>query len=66
MKDKKRIDREMVIVCAVVAMLAALGIVFGVIVFFGWDLQECNSTLLVSGFSVLTGSIWGILLCRNC
>ena len=30
------------------------------------DLLKCNSTILVAVFSVLTGGIWGILLCRNC
>lgn len=66
MTEKRRIDREMIIVCAVVAILSAIGIIFAVILFFGWDVTECNSTVLVSLFSVLTGSIWGILLCRNC
>lgn len=66
MTEKRRIDREMIIVCAVVAILSAIGIIFAVVLFLGWDVTECNSTMLVSLFSVLTGSIWGILLCRNC
>lgn len=66
MTEKGRLDKETIVVCAIIAMLAALGIVFAVIIFFGWDLTQCDSTLLVSVFSVLAGSIWGILLCRNC
>ena len=34
--------------------------------FMDLDLLKCNSTILVAVFSVLTGGIWGILLCRNC
>ena len=66
MTEKRRIDRETIIVCALIAMLAAVGIIFAVILFFGWDLTECDSTKMVSLFSVLAGSISGILLCRNC
>ena len=66
MTEKQRIDREMIVVCAIIGMVSALGIIFGVLVFFGWDVTECNSTLLVSIFFALAGSIWGILLCRNC
>ena len=39
---------------------------FSVALWMDLDLLKCNSTILVAVFSVLTGGIWGILLCRNC
>ena len=63
---KKGLDREMILVCGLAAMLASVAIVFGFVLLFGLDLAKSDSTLLVSVFSVLTGGIWGILLCRNC
>ena len=44
----------------------SISIIFSVALWMDLDLLKCNSTILVAVFSVLTGGIWGILLCRNC
>lgn len=63
---KKGLDREMIVVCGLVALLVTISIIFSVALWMEIDLSKCNSTILVTIFSVLTGGIWGILLCRNC
>lgn len=63
---KKSLDREMIVVCGLVALLVTISIIFSVALWMEIDLSKCNSTILVTIFSVLTGGIWGILLCRNC
>lgn len=63
---KKGLDREMIVVCGLVALLVSISIIFSVALWMDLDLLKCNSTILVAVFSVLTGGIWGILLCRNC
>ena len=62
----RKLDQETIIICGLMAAVAALGILFFPIVLLGIDVTQCNSTMLVAIFSVLTGGIWGILLCRNC
>ena len=63
---KKGLDREMIVVCGLVALLVTISIIFSVALWMEIDLSKCNSTILMTIFSVLTGGIWGILLCRNC
>ena len=63
---KKGLDREMIVVCGLAALLISISIIFSVALWMNLDLLKCNSTILVAVFSVLTGGIWGILLCRNC
>ena len=65
MKQRK-LDPEMIVGCAVVAVLVAVSIIFLYVLYFDLDLRQCDSTKLVSAFSVLSGGIWGILLIRNC
>ena len=66
MESHKGLDREMIVVCGLVALLVTISIIFSVALWMEIDLSKCNSTILVTIFSVLTGGIWGILLCRNC
>lgn len=66
MTKKNGLDREMILGYGLAAILSACSIIFAVLLFFGWDISECDSTKLVTAFSVLAGGIWGILLCRNC
>ncbi|MBQ1604680.1 MAG: hypothetical protein II765_06695 [Lachnospiraceae bacterium] len=61
-----RIDRDMIIGCAIMALLGSVGIIFSILFVFGIDLQECNMTFLTTIFFSLAFMIWGILLCRNC
>lgn len=60
------IDRDMIIGCAIMALLGSVGIIFSILFVFAIDLQECNMTLLTAAFFSLAFMIWGILLCRNC
>ncbi len=64
-KSKKR-EREMIVGSGIAALMAAAGIVFSFMGFFGLTIGECDDRLLLTLFFVLSGSIWGILLCRNC
>jgi uncharacterized membrane protein len=63
---RHKLDQEMIISCGVAALIAAIGIIFAVIGLLSIDLGDCDSTALVTIFFVLSGGIWGILLCRNC
>lgn len=63
---KKGLDREMIISCGIIALVASTGILFGTLFLLGIDVANCNSAVFVSLFSVLSAVIWGILLCRNC
>ncbi|MCR5144453.1 MAG: hypothetical protein K6B67_04005 [Lachnospiraceae bacterium] len=63
---KSALDRDMIIGCAIMAMLASAGIIFSILFIFAISLQDCNMTYLITCFFVLGGILWGILLCRNC
>lgn len=66
MKTNKGLDREMILICGLVALLISISVIFAIMVWFELDFSQCDSTFLVSSFSVLTGGIWGALLCKNC
>lgn len=61
----KRIDMEVIMVCAVMAMAGAIGIVIGTAAFMGIHFQECNGTVVIGTGCTLWGLIWGILLIFN-
>lgn len=63
---KKKMDQELIVGCGIMAALAAIGIVFFILLLFGWHIEQCNQVTMVTVYFVLTGMIWGILLCRNC
>lgn len=62
----KTIDFEMVITCGIMALVAALGIVTGIVVFLGVRIYECNAALVSGSYFAISGIIWGILLVMNC
>lgn len=66
MAHKKILDKEMILGCGIVALFASVSVIFAIVLYFGWDITQCDSTKMVTSFFVLAGSIWGILLCRNC
>ncbi len=66
MTEKKHLDREGILICGLIAVLASVSVIFMVFTYFEWDITSCDPTKLVTWFFVLAGSIWGILLCRNC
>lgn len=61
----KTIDKEMIGICGLIALIAALGVVSGVLVFTGTTIETCNHTFLAASYCSLSGIIWGILLIFN-
>ena len=61
----RRIDIETVLICAVMAMVGAVGLVAGTAAFFGIRFRECNGAILIGICVGLVGIIWGILLIFN-
>ena len=61
----RKIDVETVIICAVMAMAGAVGLVAGVAAFVGIRFQECDRTVLTGICLILVGILWGILLIFN-
>lgn len=61
----RRIDMETVVLCALIAVIGAFGLVAGVAAFAGIRFQECNSGILAGSGCTLGGVLWGILLIIN-
>lgn len=61
----KRVDIETILLCAIMAVAGAFGIVAGGAAFAGVRFQECNTALLVGGGCAFWGILWGILLIFN-
>ncbi|SDI32382.1 hypothetical protein SAMN05421493_111103 [Pseudobutyrivibrio sp. 49] len=62
---RKRLDKELIVSFAVLALSFALGIIFLILFIFGIDLSE-HTAGIVGSYSGLSGGIWLFLLCRNC
>ena len=64
--DSKKQDKiEMVVVTAVIALLAALGLIFSYAVITGADIFNWNSTVAVTTYFILSGILWGVLIIKN-
>lgn len=61
----KKIDMETILLCAIMAVVGAFGIVAGAAAFAGVRFCECNAALLAGGGCSLGGILWGILLIFN-
>lgn len=61
----ERFDMETILLCAIMAVVGAFGIVAGGAAFAGVRFQECNAVLLAGGGCTLGGILWGILLIFN-
>ncbi len=63
---KRRLDKDMIISLAVIALLVATSIVF--IILFILDIQISASNLgnIIGSYSGISSFVWLILLCRNC
>ncbi|MCI5874939.1 MAG: hypothetical protein PUJ55_02585 [Clostridiales bacterium] len=61
----KRIDMETILLCAIMAVAGAFGMIAGGAAFAGVRFQECNAVLLAGGGCGLGGILWGILLIFN-
>ena len=57
---------ETAVLCAILAVVAAVGIFFGALFFFHIDLRMCDPGKAGMVFAMLAGSIWAVLLIRNC
>ncbi len=65
MRRGKRMDVETILLCAVIAVTGAVGVVAGAAAFLGVSLQECSAALVAGGGCALGGIFWGILLIFN-
>ena len=63
---KRRLDKDLIISLAVISLLVAVGIVFFVLFILDIQISNNNIAELIGSYSGLSGSIWLILLCRNC
>ena len=63
--NTKRIDMEVIMICALMAVVGTLGIIMGTAAFIGIRFQECNGTVVFGTGCTLWGILWGILLIFN-
>lgn len=61
----KSIDKELVGLCALIALIAALGVIAVVLVFTGMRVEACSPTVLATAYCSLSGLFWGTLLIFN-
>lgn len=64
-KRMKVMDKELILICALMAVVGALGIVALILVFFGRTIDACNPTILAASYCGLCGILWGVLLIFN-
>lgn len=58
-------ETELVLVTAIIALLASLGIVLSFAVIIGADIFTWNPVAAVSIYFILAGVIWGTLIIKN-
>ncbi|MBE5918054.1 MAG: hypothetical protein E7273_14585 [Pseudobutyrivibrio ruminis] len=63
---KKRLDKELIISLAIVALLVAVGVVFFLLFMFDIQISQNNIAGIVGSYSGISGGVWLFLLCRNC
>ncbi|WP_028242644.1 hypothetical protein [Pseudobutyrivibrio ruminis] len=63
---KRRLDKEMIISLAVIAVLFATGALFFALFLFDIQISQANIGGIIGSYSGLSSSIWLYLLCRNC
>lgn len=61
----KTVDMETILLCAVIAVAGALGMMAGAAAFLGIRFQECNAAVLTGIGCTLGGIFWGTLLILN-
>ncbi len=64
-KKMKTVDMELILLCALMAVIGAFGLVTGVVLLLGIRFQECNAALLTGAVCGLWGILWGSLLIQN-
>ena len=63
---KNGLDKELIIILGVISLVVSLGIIFFGLFFLGVDVYTCDKGGLIGIYSLITGGLWGVLLCRNC
>lgn len=58
-------ETELVLVTAVIALLASLGIILSYAVVIGADIFAWNAVNAVIAYFILAGVIWGALIIKN-
>lgn len=61
----KKFDYGMIFTCGVMACVAALGIVAGIVVLAGAKIYKDNFPVIVGSFLAICGILWGLLLTMN-
>ena len=63
--SEKQDEIETVVVTAVIALLAALGLIFSFAVMTGADIFNWNPIVAVTVYFIFAGIIWGVLIIKN-
>ena len=63
--SEKQDEIETVVVTAVIALLAALGLIFSFAVMTGADIFNWNPIVAVTVYFIFSGVIWGVLIIKN-
>ena len=58
----RKLDYEFIFTCGLVAFIAALGMVAGIVVLAGAKIYVYNLPLIVGSFLAIGGLLWGLLL----
>ena len=61
----RKLDYEFIFTCGIVAFIAALGMVAGIVVLAGAKIYVYNLPLIVGSFLAIGGLLWGLLLVLN-
>lgn len=61
----RTLDLERIVICAVMALCGAFGLVTGIAAFAGICLRECSAVALSGVIGTIGGLLWGILLIFN-
>ncbi len=61
----KRQQLESILACGMIAVIAAIGIFFGVVFFFHIEISSMDPTAMAVSYGLLMGGIWVFLLIRN-
>ena len=63
---KNGLDYKLILECGVVALIAAVGVVFVFLFLLGIDVTQANDAAVVGGYSATSGLFWVGLFVRNC
>ncbi len=64
--QKRKVDKELVLACALLSFMMAETLVLGTLYFFGLSVYQCDAVVLLGWMLCLWGGGWGALLWRMC